>query len=165
MSDQARPSAAGRAIEAATRADLPALAALALAAYGKYVERLGNEPPAMQPDFEGHLARGEVEVIRRGTALDAYLIHFAAGDAWVIENLAVAPAAQGRGLGRTLLAHAEAAGRAAGHTRATLFTNVVMTENQALYARLGWRETGRRPYKGTEIIDYEKPLAADGGSA
>ncbi|MEL6482556.1 MAG: hypothetical protein AAFQ75_13990, partial [Pseudomonadota bacterium] len=59
---------------------------------------------------------------------------------------------------------AEAAGRAVGHARATLFTNIVMTENQALYTRLGWHETGRRPYKGTEIIDFEKPLVADGGS-
>ncbi|MEO1274260.1 MAG: GNAT family N-acetyltransferase [Pseudomonadota bacterium] len=164
MSDRAGPGAADRAIEAATRADLPALTALALAAYAKYVERLGHEPPAMRPDFEGHLARGEVEVIRDGPALHAYLIHFAGEDAWVIENLAVAPAAQGRGLGRALLVRAETAGRAAGHARATLFTNVVMTENRALYARLGWRETGRRPYKGTEIIDFEKPLVADGGS-
>ncbi|MEM8760673.1 MAG: GNAT family N-acetyltransferase [Pseudomonadota bacterium] len=158
MSDRAPPAPPPLPLRRATAEDMPALAALAVAAYGKYVERLGYEPPAMRPDFAAHIARGEVELLPGPAGPDAYLIHFAQADAWVIENLAVAPAAQGQGLGRALLAHGEATGRAAGHVRAILLTNIVMTENQALYTRLGWRETGRRPYKGTQVIDYEKPL-------
>ncbi|MEM7496845.1 MAG: GNAT family N-acetyltransferase [Pseudomonadota bacterium] len=152
------------ALTLATPEDLPALTALALAAYAKYTPRLGHEPPAMRPDFVGHVTRGEVSVLRSAAGLDAYLVHFEAGGAWVIENIAVAPGAQGKGIGRALLSHAEAAGRDAGCRRAVLLTNLVMTENQALYTRLGWRETGRRPYRGTHVIDYEKPLDGAGGN-
>lgn len=114
----------------------------------------------MRPDFAAHIASGRVVVLRRAGCPVAYLIHRAEGADWHIENLAVAPDLQGRGLGRRLIAHAERVARAASAGRLTLFTNERMTENQALYRRLGFVETGRRERKGTEVIDYEKRLGA-----
>jgi hypothetical protein len=42
--------------------------------------------------------------------------------------------------------------------RLDLFTNEVMTENQAIYARLGYRETGRRTEDGYQRVYMEKDL-------
>ncbi|MEM7500188.1 MAG: GNAT family N-acetyltransferase [Pseudomonadota bacterium] len=156
MSEAEAPTSAK--FVAARTSQIPALEALAAAAYARYVPRLGYEPPAMRPDFAQQIARGAVEIAGCPDGLLAYLIHFQDGADWVVDNLAVAPAAQGQGLGRALLAHAETRARAAGAARLTLFTNLVMTENQALYRRLGFTETGRRPYKGTHIVDYAKSL-------
>lgn len=40
----------------------------------------------------------------------------------------------------------------------TLYTHVVMTENQAIYAHLGYREVQRRSTNGYHRVYMEKPL-------
>jgi len=57
-------------------------------------------------------------------------------------------------------AEAEAVRR--GLPRLALVTHEVMTENQAIYARLGYVEVERRAQDGYRRIYLEKPL--DGGS-
>jgi hypothetical protein len=42
--------------------------------------------------------------------------------------------------------------------RLTLYTHVVMTENQAIYAHLGYREVERRTTNGYHRVYMEKPL-------
>lgn len=56
----------------------------------------------------------------------------------VIENVALVPAFQGRGLGRHLMSHAEAMARTLGLSATRLYTNVLMAANIRLYARLGY---------------------------
>jgi ribosomal protein S18 acetylase RimI-like enzyme len=51
----------------------------------------------------------------------------------------VAPAFQGRGLGRRLMAQAEQLARELGRAEIRLYTNARFTENVALYQRLGYR--------------------------
>ncbi|MEM9783384.1 MAG: N-acetyltransferase [Pseudomonadota bacterium] len=155
-------------IRSASDADIPTLAAIAEQAYGVYAPRLGGkQPPAMRPDFAAFTASGNAWVTVGAGQVLAYVLAApgsraepgdAGDDTWVIDNIAVAPAAQGRGLGRRLLVLAENEGRRRGFGRAALITNIVMTENQALYRRLGWRETGQRRRKGMTIIDYAKAL-------
>jgi ribosomal protein S18 acetylase RimI-like enzyme len=45
-----------------------------------------------------------------------------------------------------------------GLTRLSLYTNEVMTENQAIYARLGYTEVERRTDEGYRRIHMEKQL-------
>ena len=71
---------------------------------------------------------------------------------------AIRPSAQGAGLGRRLLEFAEEQARQRGLARLDLYTNEVMTENQAIYARLGYRETGRRTEDGYQRVYMEKDL-------
>ena len=62
-----------------------------------------------------------------------------ASDHLLVENVAVAPAFQGRGLGRFLMAHAERLAAAQGVAEMRLYTNARFEENIRLYKTLGYR--------------------------
>ncbi|MEM6422471.1 MAG: GNAT family N-acetyltransferase [Pseudomonadota bacterium] len=150
----------------AVPADIPAMADLARAAYARYVPRLGGaEPPAMRPDFDTAIETGCAWVVDADEGLAAYLLCAETEAAWVIDNLAVAPTHQGYGLGRRLLDMAEDEGRRRGFTEVRLLTNLVMTENQAIYAARGYRETARETILGGSQtrLHYAKPLSAAAG--
>ncbi|HET6521025.1 MAG TPA: GNAT family N-acetyltransferase, partial [Geminicoccaceae bacterium] len=75
-----------------------------------------------------------------------------------VENVAVAPEAQGRGLGRALMAFAEAEARRRGHGEIRLYTHQRMVETPPFYAALGYAETGRGVQDGYERIFFRKRL-------
>ena len=77
-----------------------------------------------------------------------------------LDNIAVAPARQGSGLGRRLLAFAEAEAVRSGYREIRLYTHQTMTENQHLYAAIGYEETGRGIEAGYERVFMRKRLAA-----
>lgn len=85
-------------------------------------------------------------------------------EALLIENVAVAPAAQGIGLGRRLMDFAERQASALGLRRLTLYTNELMTENQAMYTHLGYHETERRGAGGYRRVFMAKLLPAAPGN-
>lgn len=91
--------------------------------------------------------------------LAGYVETFPLGSGYRLENVAVAPAAVGKGLGRALIGFAEAQARAQGFDRISLYTNVHMTENLSLYPHLGYRETGRRREDGFDRVYFEKRLS------
>jgi ribosomal protein S18 acetylase RimI-like enzyme len=66
-----------------------------------------------------------------------------AEDHMFLGNVAVAPGHQGRGLGREMVAFAEARAEAAGPAEIQLYTNEKMRENLAVYGKLGFEETRR----------------------
>ena len=152
----------------AHRAEVGAVTALVRAAYASWVPRIGREPAPMTADYAGAIARGEVTVLEdaglEGAGpedagdLVGVLVLIPEATALMIENVAVAPAFQGRGHGRTLLAFAEQTARAGGYARLRLYTNAAMTENIALYARGGFAETRRVTEHGLHRVYMEKPL-------
>ena len=145
-------------LRAATAADVPALAELVRAAYGHYVERLGGPPRPMTDDYAEVVRTHDVTVAEAGGEI-AGLIVLAAGDeGFLVDNVAVAPAHQGRGVGRALLEHAEAAARDAGFDSIYLYTHELMTENQALYARIGYVEYARRLHGDARLVYMRKAL-------
>ena len=77
-----------------------------------------------------------------------------------IENLAIAPSAQGRGYGRTLLLHAEKHAAALTRSRIRLYTNAAMTENLAFYPRMGYTEVDRRTRDGFDRVYFSKQVIA-----
>jgi ribosomal protein S18 acetylase RimI-like enzyme len=79
-------------------------------------------------------------------------------EGFLVDNVAVEPSHQGTGLGRTLLEHAEAEARRAGFESIYLYTHETMTENQALYSRIGYTEFDRRPGLGAHIVYMRKEL-------
>lgn len=75
-----------------------------------------------------------------------------------IENIAVAPAAQGLGLGSILLYEAERVARASGLSEIRLHTNVAMVENLLFYVRRGYQETRRAVEDGYHRVHFVKLL-------
>ena len=145
-------------IERAAKVDVPAIAAIAGAAYAPYVSRMGREPAPMVADFAGHVERGEAFVLKTHDGVSAYLITFGKDGGQFIENIAVEPARHGQGLGRCLLAFAEDRARDNGFDRMFLYTNVHMRENLDFYPKLGYVETHRVTEDGFDRVYFEKRL-------
>lgn len=151
-------------IRPAVAADLPALQTLAEAAYERYVAAIGRRPAPMDADFAAHIARGEAWAAALdptdATTLAGYvvLLRDKSADALFLENIAVAPSLQGRGIGRALLDWSETTARDLGRSAIELYTNAQMTENLALYPHLGYVETDRRREDGFDRVFFRKTL-------
>jgi GNAT superfamily N-acetyltransferase len=115
------------------------------------------KPPApMQRDYGPSVEAGTTWVT--GTPIVAVLTLYPREDHLLVENVVVHPDAQGRGLGRVLMGFAEQEAARLGITRMALVTHEVMTENQAIYAHLGYTEVDRRAEDGYRRIYMEKCL-------
>ena len=147
------------ALRRATPEDLHAVEAIVRRAYARYVGRIGREPGPMSDDYRALIEAGRVQVVERDGAVRGLLVLIPESEAMLLDNLAVDPDAQGSGLGRRMLDHAEQAARDAGYRRIRLYTNEAMHENIALYARLGYEETHRAKEKGLKRVYMLKSLA------
>ena len=129
-------------------------------AYGHYVARIGKPPGPMLDDYARRIADGQAWVLENAGELAGVLVlEDAEGGVLLLDNVAVAPSAQGKGYGRALVTFAEAEAHRRGHGEVRLYTNVLMAENLALYGRLGFRETGRISEKGYERVYMAKTTA------
>jgi GNAT superfamily N-acetyltransferase len=138
--------------------EAPALRDLVRAAYAKCVSRLGREPAPMLDDYAARIEAGQAWVLEEGGALVGALILADEPDALLLYNIAVAPAAQGAGVGRRLISFTEAEARRRGHALLRLYTNEKMVENVAMYPRLGFTETHRGSEAGHRRVYFAKRL-------
>jgi GNAT superfamily N-acetyltransferase len=76
----------------------------------------------------------------------------------LIENLAVAPAHQGKGYGHRLIGHAEALARTLGYAEVRLYTNKLFAENVAFYKKLGYRVDGETAFKDGFIVHMSRRI-------
>jgi GNAT superfamily N-acetyltransferase len=144
-------------IRPAERGELEALRRIVARAYAVYVPRIGRRPAPMDEDLAGHVDAGRVLVADAGGAC-GLIVLVERADHLLVQNVAVDPAWQGRGLGRALLARAEEEARGRGLGELRLYTNAAMHENLRLYARLGFVETGRGSEDGFERVYLRKRL-------
>jgi ribosomal protein S18 acetylase RimI-like enzyme len=128
--------------------DVARIGVIARAAYALYVPRIGREPAPMAADFEAEVAANRVVVIEAAGSVRGYMIAWPEPDAYFIDNIAVDPQSQGDGLGRRLIDHAVAQAEKLKLPALRLYTNVLMTENQSMYAHIGFVETHRVVEKG-----------------
>lgn len=142
----------------ATAADAAAIRDLTRAAYAKWVPVIGREPRPMAADYEAAVRDHRFDLIHVDGALAGLIETVDEQDQLLIENVAVAPAFQGRGLGRRLLAHAEEVARALGHDRIRLYTNRRFEANVRLYARLGYRIDREEPTGDAIAVHMSKDL-------
>jgi GNAT superfamily N-acetyltransferase len=154
------PDAADAAPRRATVADLPSIRRLISAAYSRYADRMEHPPAPVLNDYEAEAVAGVIWVI--GTPITGVIVLIDQPGSLLIENVAVDPPVQGSGLGRRLMSFAEQQAAARGLRRLTLYTNEVMVENLAIYASLGYRETGRWRHGGYRRVFMEKILAPAG---
>ncbi len=145
-------------IRAATPADVPAIGEIVERAYRHYIPRIGKPPGPMVDDYAARVAEGVVWVIEEGSGIAGILVLLPRPDYLLLDNIAVDPARQGSGLGRRLLAFAEAEAMRCRYREIRLYTHQTMTENQRLYAAIGYEETGRGTEAGYERVFMRKPL-------
>ena len=144
----------------ATETDVPRIKELVDDAYSHYVERIGRTPWPMTLDYDEVVRDRDVTLAERDGEITGLLVVTPGDEGFLIENLAVAPAAQGTGIGRALLELAEAKAREAGYDLLYLFTHELMTENQELYGRIGYEEYARRnPIEGVTVVFMRKRLS------
>jgi ribosomal protein S18 acetylase RimI-like enzyme len=79
-------------------------------------------------------------------------------DHLLLDNIAVLPDSQRMGLGRQLISFAETEARRLGFSEVRLYTHQKMTENIALYTRLGFIEIGRGHESGYDRVFMTKRL-------
>jgi ribosomal protein S18 acetylase RimI-like enzyme len=142
----------------ATRGDLAAVQKIVQAAYLPYAARIGREPGPMLDDYAALIDAGRVHVGMRNKVVQGILVLIPQTDAMLLDNVAVAPEAQGSGLGRLLIEFAERTAINTGYDAIKLYTNEAMTENIALYERLGYAETHRVEEKGLRRVYMLKSL-------
>ena len=130
-------------------------------AYSPYIERIGRRPAPMDDDYDARIRDGLLDVVEDNGEILGLIVLVDEGDTLLVENIAVRPASQGRGVGRTLLAHADSTARRLGLAQLRLYTHSAMTENIALYSRLGWHETHRRTEHGFQRVFFSKHAPAD----
>jgi ribosomal protein S18 acetylase RimI-like enzyme len=155
-------AAAVARIRGARTEDVGRIGEIARAAYGKYVPRIGRAPAPMEADFAAEIAAGRVVVIEVGDTVAGYMIAWPQADGYFIDNIAVDPASQGRGFGRRLMDHGEREARRHALDAIRLYTNAAMTENLALYARLGFVETHRAVEQGFSRVFMRRALMTTG---
>lgn len=129
------------------------------AAYALYLPRMDRPPAPMVADFGPEVAAGQVHVAGPAEALTAAAVWEQAPDHLFLHALAVAPDAQGQGLGRAIMAWAENRATQAGRAEVRLYTNAAMTENITFYRALGYRETHRARSDGFDRLWFAKRLS------
>jgi ribosomal protein S18 acetylase RimI-like enzyme len=161
-SDNARvqPLAAeSPSVRPASPADRQAVETVVRAAYAPYVARIGRQPGPMLDDYAALIRKGHVHVIGYDGKVQGLLVLVPEENTMLLDNLAVSPDAQGRGLGRRLLEFAERSALASGYSSIRLYTNEAMTENIGLYSRIGYVETRRAEEKGFRRVYMAKRLS------
>jgi len=142
----------------ATTADVPVVAALVDAAYGHYVERIGMLPRPMTDDYARVIANQRVTVAESHGTIVGLIVLAVDEEGFLVDNVAVDPSHRGEGLGRALLELAEDEARRAGFDSIHLYTHEKMTENLAIYSRMGYVEYDRRCMGDFSLIYMRKHL-------
>jgi ribosomal protein S18 acetylase RimI-like enzyme len=148
------------AIRPATPDDVESIRELVVRAYSRWVPRIGLRPAPMDADYAALVDEGDVFVLAGPDVVGVLVLRPTEGDALMVENVAVDPERQGEGLGPSLLEFAEAQARGRQLAELRLYTHELMTENIALYERLGWTEYDRLASQGFARVFLRKPVTA-----
>lgn len=149
-------------IRPARSSDVDAVRSIVRAAYEVYVPRIGREPAPMSADYQTLIRNSFVWIAESSRAdgssneIVGILVLIPGDSELLLENIAVAPVRQGRGIGRALLQFAEDRARQIGLSAVALYTNERMVENVQLYRRLGYEEVGRRSEHGFARVYFRK---------
>jgi GNAT superfamily N-acetyltransferase len=134
--------------------DAETVRALTHAAYAKWVAVIGRRPKPMNVDYEHAVRAHQIDLAYLDGELAGVIEIIPAADHLLLENLAVTPAHQRKGLGRRMMARVEALARARGLTLVRLYTNKAFASNLAFYQKLGYAIEREEPIKGGGTLVY-----------
>lgn len=149
-------------IRPAKPSDEPAIRECAISAYQQYVAVIGRKPAPMSADFAAQISAGHIHVATDDDDRPVGFVVFYPDDdtTMMLENIAVTPTQNGRGIGKRLMAACEDTARQQGFSRVRLYTNEKMSANLSIYPHLGYVETDRRTEDGFKRVYFEKTLSA-----
>ncbi|TPI60432.1 GNAT family N-acetyltransferase [Mesorhizobium sp. B3-1-3] len=139
-------------------ADAAAIKAVVREAYAKWVPAIGREPLPMRADYDKAVREHRFELAIENGRIIGLIETIARDDHIWIENVAVAPEAQGRGIGRKLLDSAERKAVEAGLRELRLLTNSAFVTNVSLYKRLGYAIDREEPFMNGTTVYMSKSL-------
>ncbi|TPN45915.1 MULTISPECIES: GNAT family N-acetyltransferase [unclassified Mesorhizobium] len=139
-------------------ADAAAIRDIVRSAYGKWVPLIGREPLPMRADYEKAVAEHPFDLAIEEGRIVGMIETMLADDHLWIENICVAPEAQGRGIGRLLLERAERKAIKAGRPLLRLLTNGAFEANVSLYKRHGYTIDREEPFMGGMTVYMSKKL-------
>ncbi|WP_226621582.1 GNAT family N-acetyltransferase [Alloyangia pacifica] len=143
-------------------ADWQGLLSLILGSFAYMDGRIDPPSSAHRLTPESLRARGQTEHLYiAGSPLSGCAFFAEQPDALYIGKLAIAPEAQGKGLGRAFLTEAETLARNLGLRRLRLETRIELTGNHTAFARFGFVRTAEKAHAGFDrptSITMEKPL-------
>jgi GNAT superfamily N-acetyltransferase len=147
-------------IRLAHASDLPSVEKIIQEAYSPYIAIIGKRPAPMLDDYVALIEGGNVHVAIIADRIEGLIVLDFSHDQALIENLAIAPASQGKGLGKMLVAFAEHLALERGYEHLKLYTNALMHANIAIYTHLGFEHTHRATEDGFDRIYMQKKLEA-----
>lgn len=143
----------------AVPADAAAIRDIVRAAYAKWVPVIGREPLPMRADYDKAVAEHPFDLAVEDDRIVGLIETVLAEDHLWIENVCVAPDAQGRGIGRLLLELAERKAIGAGRAELRLLTNGAFEANVSLYKRQGYVIDREEPFMNGMTVRMSKKLA------
>ncbi|MBZ9863736.1 MULTISPECIES: GNAT family N-acetyltransferase [unclassified Mesorhizobium] len=143
----------------AERADAATIRDIVRAAYSRWVPLIGREPMPMRADYDRAVAEHPFELAVEGDRIVGMIETMLEEDHLWIENVCVAPDAQGRGIGRLLLERAEHKARAASRFELRLLTNGAFAANVSLYKKHGYTIDREEPFMNGTTVYMSKKLA------
>jgi ribosomal protein S18 acetylase RimI-like enzyme len=139
--------------------DAETVRALTHAAYAKWVPVIGRKPKPMNADYEHAVRAHIIELAYLDGELAGLIEVIPASDHLLLENLAVAPAHQRKGIGHRLMAHVEALARVQGLPVVRLYTNKAFATNLEFYKKLGYKIEREEPIKsGGFLVHFAKAV-------
>ncbi|MFK0688697.1 GNAT family N-acetyltransferase [Mesorhizobium sp. IMUNJ 23033] len=119
-------------------AEAAAIRDIVRAAYARWVPVIGREPLPMRADYDRAVREHQFDLAIEKGEIVGLIETMRHDDHLWIENVAVAPDAQGRGIGRLLLDCAERRAVEAGCAELRLLTNGAFEANVLLYRKQGY---------------------------
>ena len=153
------PSISAVVIRPACAADVPAVTRCVCAAYLRHIERVGKQPWPMLQDYSNVIRTSQVHVAEQQGRIVGVLELLVTNEGFLLDSVAVDPSVHGTGIGRQLLEFAEGEAKRQGFESIYLMTNEKMTENQALYARIGYVLFDRQIVHGYSRVLMRKALS------
>lgn len=141
--------------------DVPEITNLTRAAYAPWVDVIGREPLPMIADYGAAIQKHIIELAIDAGQIRGLIEMVEKPDCLLIENIAVSPNHQGRGLGSALLRHAEKWAVKLGLPTLRLYTNQKFHSNIAFYKRFGFGVESTEPFKGGWTVYMRKSLEKD----
>jgi ribosomal protein S18 acetylase RimI-like enzyme len=115
-------------------------------------------PGPMLDDYATRIANQQAWVLEDAGQIVGIMVLEQGATGLLLDNVAVLPECQAKGFGCALITFAETEAQRRGFGELHLYTHALMSENIALYRRIGFVETHRLSEKGYDRVYMTKRL-------